>query len=245
MITGVLVLAAGKSTRIAGVTGGLPKPLLRVGGKSILSRNLEWLAESGIRSVWINLHHHPELVQQAVGDGRPWGLQVRYSHEPELLGTAGAWKRLDAYWEGTSLVVYGDNLLRFDLRRFLEHHRSAGALATIALFDPGRHPNTGIAGGYVELGPQDRVARFVEGTRPAGGHPLLVNAGAYLLEPSLRTAVGAGFQDFGRNVFPALAASGRLAGYVLEPNGYCLGVDTPESLQAAHLLIAEERIALT
>ena len=244
MIDGALVLAAGKSTRIAGVAGGGPKPLLPIRGQAILTRNLEWLAGEGIRSVWINLHHQPDRIRDAVGDGSRWGLEVRYSVEPEILGTAGAWQRLAAEWRTTSLVVYGDNLLRFGLGAFLDRHRDTGALATIALFDPDRHANTGIAGGHVALDAGGRVRRFVEGTRPAGSGPFYVNAGAYLLEPAMRAHIEPGFQDFGRGVFPPLVAMGRVFGHVLEPTGYCLGVDTPESFKAAQALIDEARIVL-
>ena len=245
MIDEVLVLAAGKSTRIASVAGGLPKPLLTFRGISILSRNLQWLAEAGIRSVWINLHHQPELIRRTVENGSRWGMAVHYSHEPALLGTAGAWKHLEANWTSTSLVVYGDNLLRFDLSRFLECHRRMGALVTVAVFDPRLHANTGIAGGYIEMNGERRVIRFVEGGSLVGEGPMYVNAGAYLLEPELRSRIGGGFQDFGKDVFPPLSAKGQLAGYLLEPNGYCLGVDTPESLRMAQALVDEARIVLT
>lgn len=245
MIGGVLVLAAGKSTRIAGVTGGGPKPLLPIRGQAILARNLEWLAREGIQAVWINLHHEPGRIRDAVGDGSRWGLTVRYSLEPEILGTAGAWKRLEAHWTTTSLVIYGDNLLRFSLDAFLRRHREMGAMATVALFDPARHPNTGIAGGHVAVDSGGRVVRFVEGSRPVGGGPFYVNAGAYLLEPAMRVHVGSGFHDFAKDVFPPVVAARRLFGHVLEPAGYCLGVDTPESLRAAEALIDEARIVLT
>ncbi len=237
MIQGVLVLAAGKSSRIAAVSGGAPKPLIAVGGASVLEHNLRWLGGQGVRELWINLHYRPDAIREAVGDGSRFGLRVRYSHEPEILGTAGAWKRLEAYWSGTSLVVYGDNLLRFDLAAFGRRHQAAGAAATIALFDPEVHRHTGIAGGHVELGPSGRVVRFVEGPRPADGRRHYVNAGAYLLEPGVAAALGAGFQDFARDLFPRLAAEGRLGGHVLEPDGYCLGIDTPASLATAQALV--------
>ncbi|MGH7517730.1 MAG: nucleotidyltransferase family protein [Gemmatimonadales bacterium] len=243
-ISGVLVLAAGKSSRIAEVAGGAPKPLLPIAGKPVLGRNLEWLAEEGVTSVWINLHHRADAIREAIGDGRRFNVAVRYSEEPQILGTAGAWKRLEQHWSGTSLVVYGDNLLRFDLTRFQAAHRASGLLGTLALFDPARHLNTGIAGGHVELdGP--RVRRFVEGPRPSQGGPHYVNAGVYLLEPQMRAAVGPGFQDFGRDVFPALVATGQLAGYVLEPEGYCLGIDTPASLATARELVEHSRVDFT
>jgi NDP-sugar pyrophosphorylase family protein len=237
MIAGVLVLAAGKSSRIAAVSGGTPKPLIPVGGVPVLHRNLRWLADQGIPEVWINLHYRPEAVRDAIGDGSRFGLHVRYSHEPEILGTAGAWKHLAPHWAGTSLVIYGDNLLQFELADFLRRHDEAGAAATIALFDPELHRHTGIAGGHVELDRLGGVVRFVEGPRPADGRRYCVNAGAYLLEPGLGTAIAEGFADFGRDVFPSLAAAGQLAGHVLEPEGYCLGIDTPASLATAEALI--------
>src|SRR4028118_201133 len=92
---GTLVLAAGKSTRIQPVSGGLPKPLLQVQGQSILERNLKWLVDSGIHSVWINLHYRSEEIQKVIGTGENLGLKVSYSREPEILGTAGAYKKLE------------------------------------------------------------------------------------------------------------------------------------------------------
>jgi len=237
MIHGVLVLAAGTSSRIAAVSGGTPKPLIVVGGASVLERNLRWLADQGVRELWINLHYRPEAIRQAIGDGSSFGLRVQYSHEPEILGTAGAWKRLEDDWSGTSLVIYGDNLLQFNLADFVRRHRAGSTLVTIALFDPDLHRHTGIAGGHVELGRDERVVRFIEGPRPTDGHRYYVNAGAYLLEPRVAAALGGGFQDFGKDLFPRLAAAGQLGGHLLEPDGYCLGIDTPASLATARALI--------
>ncbi|CAN5731809.1 N/A [soil metagenome] len=219
-----LVLAAGKGTRLAGVSAGLPKPLIDVCGTTPLEHALGWVAGMRPALIWINVHDGAELVQQRIGMEAA-GVPVRYSYEPELLGTAGAWKKLEREWTETSLVVYGDNFMRFDLDALLGKHRAAGTLVTIALFDPDRHANTGKGGGRVEL-ERDRVRRFVE-----GGEEGLINAGAYFIEPALRERLSAGFVDFGHDVLPGLAASGELAGHVVEEAGYCLGVDTPERLR--------------
>ncbi len=240
MIAAALVLAAGRSTRIANVAGGGPKPLLELGGRTLLEWNLAWLAASGVRLAWINLHHRPEAVRTAVGDGSRWGLSVRYSHEEELLGTAGAWRRLGDQWDATSLVVYGDNLMRFDLESFLSTHVRSGTAATAALFDPARHLNTGIAGSRVEIA-RDRVIGFTEGSSSGRG---LVAAGAYLLEPGVATDVPDGFVDFGRDVCPALAERGELAAHVLEEGAFCLGVDTPAAYLRAKALLREGKVPL-
>lgn len=226
-----LVLAAGRSTRVATELGGRSKVLFDIGGASVLERNLRWLARSGITSVWINLHYRPDQIRALVGDGSHFGLSVRYNYEPELLGTAGAFRALVSCLTTTTLVVYGDNVSAFDLRRLLERHWSAGAMATIALFDPTVHANSGIAGGNVIV-EDDRVTTFTEGAGPDASSSL-VNAGVYALEPAILAYVSArGASDFGQDVFPAvLAANERVTAHVIEPDGYCFGLDTLESLE--------------
>jgi NDP-sugar pyrophosphorylase family protein len=235
-----LVLAAGKSTRIASVSGGLPKPLLTVGGRRVIERTLEWLAASGVREVWINLHHRADDVRNALGDGSSHGVRISYSYEPELLGTAGTFRSLASEWSETTLVVYGDNVISFDLERFAADHRAARSDVTIALFDQARHANSRIAGGRVVLDSHHAVTSFVE-----GGSDGLVNAGAYLLEPSVANVIAPGVQDFGRDILPVLAADGRVRGYVMEAEGFCLGLDTPESFSVAEELIGSGQLART
>ena len=244
MSLGVLILAAGNSTRIAAVSGGLPKPLLEIAGKPVIVHALEWLAESGAERVWVNLHHQAELVERALGDGAGWGLDISYSFESDLLGTAGAWKKLESEWSESSLVVYGDNLIRFDIAHFQRaHRRRSDALASIALFDPVRHLNTAVAGGRVALDDENRVIRFSEGGAPSEGD--YVNAGVYLVEPELTRFIGDGFSDFGRDVFGPIAREGRIYGYVMEDEGFCLGLDTPECFAAAQDLVATQKVTLT
>lgn len=226
-----LVLAAGRSTRVASVLGGRSKVLFDIDGETVLERNLRWLAASGIRSVWINLHYQPDAVRAAASDGSRFGLSVSYEYEPELRGTAGAFRALAPRLPGTTLVVYGDNVSGFDLRRLMERHWSAGDVATVALFDSTVHANSGIAGGRVIV-EDGCVIDFIEGA-DGDCHSSLVNAGVYALEPEILAYMPATVApDFGKDVFPALlAAKQRLTSHVIEPEGYCFGIDTPESLQ--------------
>ncbi len=238
------VLAAGLGSRIRAVAGDLPKPLIRFGGEPILAHNLRWLAGAGVREVFINLHYRAEMIRDAVGDGARFGLRVDYFFEPELLGTAGALRNLGERFDDTLLLVYGDNIVRLDLAALLARHRAAAAKATVALFDPQRHANTGIAGGRVHVGDRGEVAAFVEGGPGTNGG--LVNAGVYALEPAIRPYLGAeGSIDFGRDVFPAmLAAREPLAAHEMPAEGFCLGLDTPESYAEGERLLAAGRLAL-
>jgi mannose-1-phosphate guanylyltransferase len=231
-----LILAAGRGLRLGDAAGGVPKPLVEVGGITPLEHAAGWVAGVRPTGIWVNVHIGAELVMQRLG-AFVAGVPVRYVYEPDLLGTAGAWTNLVQHWTGTSLVIYGDNIMRFDLDALVGAHRAAGAIATIAVFDAERHGNTGTAGGRVEMS-QQRVTRFVE-----GGADGLINAGAYCVEAALRERLPSGFLDFGRDVLPDLARRGELAGHLIEDGAFCYGVDTPERLGRARRLSSARLVA--
>lgn len=236
-----VILAAGNSTRIAPIGGGVPKPLLRVEGEPILVRNVRWLAGAGVRQICVNLHYRGDLIRAALGDGAPWGVEIRYSEEPTILGTAGGVRNVLALLGQTFLVVYGDNLVQFDVGTFLESHTSRRADISIAVFDE-RAPNTGLAGGRVALGADDAVVSFVEGA--AEGQGAFVNAGVYAVERHVLQDFPEGcFFDWGKDVFPSLLVRGaRVLGYRIE--GYCLGLDTPASYERGMALINSGQVRL-
>ena len=244
-MTKALVLAAGLGSRIREIAGELPKPLMPFGDDSILAHNLRWLSSAGIQEAWINLHYGADLIRGQIGDGSAFGLEVRYVYEPELLGTAGALKNISQAVTEPFLVVYGDNLVRFDLKNLQKAHSQSGAEATVVVFDWDRHLNTGIAGGRVQVSGDHAITRFVEG--PAAAKlSSLVNAGVYQIEPSLLDQIAPGLAvDFGRDVFPAMLDQGRtLMAHIVDDGGMCLGLDTPESHAAGHALLASVRLLL-
>lgn len=242
---GVLVLAAGESSRIQPLSKGLPKPLIQIQGKSILERNLKWLSEFGIISLWINLHYGADAIRRTIGTGEKWGLSVSYSYELKLMGTAGAFKLLQKEWQGSTLIVYGDNLISFNLEKFIKAHKMSGVAGSIALFDQKVQPHTGISGGKVSLDSSGHITKFLEGKGDDVSHPMtLVNAGVYLVEQEILEWIPSDQNyDFAHDVFPKMIKSGKkLQGYVME--GYCLGLDTPESYANAISLIECGKVKL-
>ncbi|MCL5291263.1 MAG: nucleotidyltransferase family protein [Actinobacteria bacterium] len=232
-----LVLTAGKSTRIAPVSKGVPKPLLRIDGRSVIEHNLLWLKSFGIRDIWINLHYRPEDIKKHLGDGSRLGVEIRYSFEEEILGTAGAIKKLEAECDEMFLVVYGDNFFNFNLAGLLEAHDPQESLVTIALFSMKEHLNSGIAGGRVKVD-GGRVVAFIEGDSAYD----LVNAGCYVCNPELCNHISAGrFCDFSKDLFPKLLDEGRMLGAHLI-DGYCLGLDDPASYERVRALLGAKEI---
>ena len=224
-----VLLAAGLGTRLAASTGDRPKILVDVGGRPLLDRQLHYLAAAGVAEVVVNLHHQAELVRSYLASRR-WPVVVRTSHEPELLGTAGALLPVRELLDARFVVLYGDVLTDVPLPAVVEHHLAAGAVATICC----HRPETVVGKGIVKLDGGDRVTGFVEKPREAtpGGW---VNAGLYVLEPAVVAAVPEGPADFGYDVLPGLVASGALVmGY--RHDGMVLDVGTPAALGRARAL---------
>jgi NDP-sugar pyrophosphorylase family protein len=130
-----MILAAGFGTRLFPLTIDRTKPAIPFLGKPLVGYVAEYIARFGINEVIVNLHHQPDSVKQALGDGEAYGVKIRYSEEtPEILGTAGALDKVRDQLDGdTFLVVNGKIITDIDIAAALETHRRSGALATMVL----------------------------------------------------------------------------------------------------------------
>ena len=97
----------------------MPKPMLPVAGRPTLEWIILWLRHYGIRDIVVNLCHQPEPVLRYFGDGRSLDVQLTFSVEPTILGTAGGIKRVERHFTETFVVVYGDVLTDMDLGALL------------------------------------------------------------------------------------------------------------------------------
>jgi len=233
--TKAVILAAGKSQRLGAAAGDLPKPLIPLRGKPVIVHNILKCVEAGIIDLCINLHHLPEKVKSALGDGSQFGAKITYHHEPTLLGTAGGVKGFsDELRDCHVLVVYGDNLNTIPLPPLLDQHFSSGADVTVALFKQKDVSGSGVA----VCDEKNRILRFVEKPNREELASLgeqefyWANAGVYLLESRLLADIPEGFYDFGKDAFPKwLAAGVKLVG--MKSEGAVTAIDTPELLAAA------------
>jgi mannose-1-phosphate guanylyltransferase/phosphomannomutase len=179
--------------------------MLPVAGEPVLGHLLALLVHHGVQRVGINLHHKPEVVTSYVGGGERWGIQVTYSYEPELLGTAGAVRRLAHILDSTFYVLYGDVLTDMDLGRLAAFHQSHQAALTLALYRVSNPWECGL----VDCDAEGRVRRFVEKPPRHQVFTDLANAGIYVMEPHVIPLIPPGtFYDFGHDLFPQLLARG-------------------------------------
>jgi NDP-sugar pyrophosphorylase family protein len=231
-----MILAAGEGTRLRPLTDIYPKPMLPVGGQPLLERTVGWLRAHGIAEIAINLHHRPEAITRHFGDGSRFGVRITYSPEEQLLGTAGAVRRLEGFFDTTFAVVYGDVLTDLDLTALAAFHAGSGSVATLALYRADPQPT---ARGLVALSEQGRVTRFLEKPRSEEVFDGLINAGVYILEPAVVPFIPIDRpSDFGRDVFPDLLQRGmRLSGWPIPPATTLIDIGSPESYRAAQQMV--------
>jgi NDP-sugar pyrophosphorylase family protein len=129
-----MILAAGYGTRLWPLTLDRTKPAIPFMNKPLVGYVAEYLAQYDCREVLVNLHHQPESVRAALGDGSRFGVRLNYIEEPEILGTSGALDNARHLLEsGTFIVVNGKIVTDIDLAKALETHRRTKALATLVL----------------------------------------------------------------------------------------------------------------
>src|SRR5204863_640466 len=129
-----LILSAGYGTRLWPLTEDRTKPAIPILGKPLVDYVAEYLARYGIDELVVNLHHRPESVREALGDGSRFGVKLHYVEEPEILGTSGALDNAREFFQDdTFVVINGKIITDIDLNAALETHRQSGALATLVL----------------------------------------------------------------------------------------------------------------
>lgn len=170
-----LVLAAGLGTRLRPLSLVRAKAALPVAGEVLIRRIVRWLRAAGVRRVVVNLHHKPETITGCLGDGRDLDLEIRYSWEDPVLGSAGGPRRalplLDAE---RFLIVNGDTLTNVDLGAIVDAHAHANTLVTMAVA-PG---DTARYGGVVVDG-RGSVTGFRRSARAAPVAPGAPDASVY------------------------------------------------------------------
>jgi len=152
-----VILAGGKGTRLRPLTSALPKPLVPLGETPIIEVVLRQLRHFGFREVIVSTGHLAELIQAFCGDGRKWGLKLRYVHEDKPLSTAGALKLirgLDRHF----LTINGDILTNLDLRKLVDFHRRSKAVATLGVCER----ETVVSLGVIGLDEDNRLKSYVE-----------------------------------------------------------------------------------
>jgi mannose-1-phosphate guanylyltransferase len=233
-----VILAGGKGTRLRPLTVHTPKPIVPVVNRPFLLYQIDLLAPPEIKNVILCLSYQPRKIQELLSDGSNMGMRISYLVETSPLGTAGAIKNAEEYIEGTTVVFNGDILTDVDLSAVIAQHRDTGAAATIVV-TPLENP---VSYGVVEAAEDGRVARFVEKPRREEVQGNLINAGIYVLEPSVLKHVPEGRPfSFEYDFFPCLLEKGE-AFYAYRHDGYWLDIGSPDGYLKGNLDVLGGRL---
>jgi mannose-1-phosphate guanylyltransferase len=208
-----LVLAAGLGRRLRPLTEDYPKPALPVLGRPILAWTLDRLRAVGCEAAAVNLYHRGDKLVEAIGDEHD-GMPVTYSQEDELKGTLGAAYPLKDFFAGCDavLVINGDSLCRWPLKKLVREHRKRGAAVTLLLTS---WPDIESYGGGVGVAEDGRLVSFFEGDDGAADVPAeiarrRVFAGAHVFDARHLERVREEPTDFVRHLYIPLRDEGAL-----------------------------------
>lgn len=227
-----LILAGGLGTRLRPLTYTRPKHLLPVANRAHINHVLDLLQRHGVNEAVFLTSYLAPAFEPTMNAAKERGFKMEVTHEEEPLGTAGALKNAESFADdGTFLAVNGDILTDVDLDELLSFHRDRDAECTM-LLTPVEDPS---AFGVVPTDGDGRVQGFVEKPPPGEAETDLINAGIYVMEPSILDRIPAGeVWSAERQLFPQLVAEGA-AFYATPRDGYWLDIGTPANLLRANL----------
>jgi len=224
------VLCGGAGTRLRPVLADRPKSMALIGGMPFLQLLIERLRCQGVDDVILGTGYMAEKIESYFGSGNKLAMRIRYSREPEPLGTGGALKLAEPLISDPVLVLNGDSYVEWSLVPMLELFRAKDAdllIVVQAVADVARY-------GSVALDHDGRVTDFIEKGIRAG--PGLINAGVCLLRKQIVRELPAGTAiSLEREVFPRLLDRGV---YGLVCTGLFIDIGIPDDLKRAQVLLA-------
>jgi mannose-1-phosphate guanylyltransferase len=227
-----IVLVGGFGTRLRPLTLRAPKQMLPVGSMTMLERVVAKLGDHGVGEVVLSLGYQPDAFTSEFPDGLCSGVRLVYAVEPEPLDTAGAiaFAARVAGLDERVLAVNGDVLTDLDVGELWRRHEQLGGEATIALTpveDPSRY-------GVVPIDADGRVEAFIEKPDPGTAPSNWINAGTYVLEPSVLGSIPTDRKvSIERETFPAIVERGQL--FAVQSDAYWIDAGTPAAYLQANL----------
>lgn len=233
-----VIMAGGFGTRIQPLTSSLPKPMIPLFNRPIMLHIVELLKKHDITDLVMLLYHQPEVIKKFFRDGSDFGVKITYVTPLQDMGTAGAVKAAEKYLDERFLVISGDLLTDFNLKKVIDFHSDNKAMATITLTsvkDP-------LQFGVVITDKTRRITQFLE--KPGWGEVIsdTINTGIYVLEPEIFKYIPAGENfDFSQDLFPTMLTNqDPLFGYPAK--GYWRDIGNTDSYREAHHDIFKGRV---
>jgi NDP-sugar pyrophosphorylase family protein len=234
-----LILAGGKGTRLRPLTVYTPKPIVPICNRPFLLYQIDTLRRAGIVDITLSLSYQPNKIEQLLGDGSDYGVKLKYTVEPQPMGTAGAYKFAEDLIREPTVVFNGDILTDLDLKTVIREHNERQATATVVL-TPVENPQSY---GLVETEKDGRIRRFLEKPKPDEITCNTINAGTYILEPKVLDFLPAGENySFEYGLFPDLLKREEPFYAHIPPRTYWIDIGTPERYLQVHADLLANRV---
>ena len=169
-----VIMAGGEGMRLRPITDTIPKPMVDIGGVPLLERQIQRLDKVGVRKVYLSVNYLSHVIEDHFGDGRDFGIEIRYLREQEKLGTAGALSLLPEKPTAPIIVMNGDILTTSDFGSLYAFHQAHDAQITVAAVDYRVN---------IPYGVINAEGASVKGLAEKPSQRFLCNAGIYAVSP--------------------------------------------------------------
>lgn len=225
-----LFLAGGMGTRLKPLTDDLPKPMVPMMVKPLMERNMLKLKECGVDEIVLSTSYKPQKIKEYFGDGAKLGLKIHYVCEDIPLGTGGAIKNTQGFFDDTFIIFNADILSNINIIDMLKFHKEKHASVTIAVTRVENPSHYGV----IEYNEELYAESFTEKPKPSEIKSDYINAGIYIFEPEvLKEIPGSKVVSIERETYPLLLAKGYPIA-VYKSDEYWMDIGTIEKYKEAH-----------
>ncbi len=233
-----VILAGGEGARLRPLTCAMPKPMLPVMNAPLMEHTLRLLKNNGFTEIAVTLGYLGGKIKDCFGSGRALGVSLEYFSEASPLGTAGAVKNAEEFFDGDFLCVSGDIITDVNLGELTDFHKNKNALMTMALVKSALPMDYGT----VSLRSDGRIERFSDSPDWSGADSAYVNGGIYAFSKEIFSHIKKNKNtDFFRDVFPSLTG-GEI--YALKLEGYWMDLADIGSYRRCHADIMDKKVSV-
>lgn len=225
-----LFLAGGMGTRLKPLTDDLPKPMVPMMVKPLMERNMLKLKDCGVDEIILSTSYKPQKIKEYFGDGAKLGLKIHYVCEDIPLGTGGAIKNTQEFFDDTFIIFNADILSNINIIDMLKFHKEKRASVTIAVTRVENPSHYGV----IEYNEDLYAESFTEKPKPSEIKSNYINAGIYIFEPDvLKEIPGSKVVSIERETYPLLLEKGYPIA-VYKSKEYWMDIGTIEKYRQAH-----------
>ena len=238
-----MVLAAGFGTRLQPLTRVLPKPMFPVLGRPLLSHTFDILESANITDVAVNVHHLPDFIINYFEKEKPPDLNLHFSREEKILGTAGGIKKMESFLEGGPFILINSDIITdIKLDKVIDFHKKNNSKLTLVVrqdISPEQYDS-------IEICKDGRIVHFVGASSMniPGNTTRVMFTGIQIIEPEIFKRIPEGqFCGTTENIFPQMIQDEvPVYGYVY--NGYWKDMGNRENYLQVNSDALDERVSL-